>query len=111
MAARRAELAVLADGAGMIPAARPFFDNPTLRQGLVESRGVTPLVFLMGVMGDERNALDLRVSVAQSLLPYYHRRQAIMAEIDITSHNTVAEQLELVYGIEDAQSLSGDASD
>jgi hypothetical protein len=110
MSARRAELALLADGAGMIPAARPFFDNPTLRQGLVESRGMTPLVFLMGVMGDDRHALDLRVSVAQSLLPYYHRRQSIMAEIDITSHNTVAQQLELVYGIDDPQGISGDAS-
>jgi hypothetical protein len=98
---REAHLVGGAIDGGMSVALTGHYSDVTLRAGLAAAGGLCPLVFLMGIMADPNYGADVRIGVAQSLLPYYHRRQAIMAEIDVTTHNTVAEQLELVYGIDE----------
>lgn len=40
----------------------------------IAASGLTPLDFMLGVMRDERNALDVRMDAAKSAAPYCHSK-------------------------------------
>ena len=94
--------------AGMALALAQFTDE-LLRRGIEQSGGLVPIDYLMSVMGNERAPREVRIQVAGMLLPYYHRRQAIMAEIDMRGNGAIMEQLELVYGVINAETRELDS--
>jgi len=79
-----------------------------LRAGVEASGGLVPVVYLMGIMGDKDAAQDVRMAAATTLMPYYHKRRPVEVDIDVTQSETVAQQLELVYGIEEGADMGAD---
>lgn len=78
------------------------------RQAVVQAGGLVPIVYLAGIMGDAAQPQEIRVAVATSLLPYFHRRKATEVEIDIQTNSAVFRQLELVYGVGEGDNDGGD---
>jgi len=79
-----------------------------LRAGVEASGGLVPVVYLMGVMGDKDAAREVRMAAATTLMPYYHKRRPVEVDIDVSQSETVAQQLELVYGIEEGADMGAD---